>query len=359
MSIAIVTGSAGLIGSEATRHFANQGLTVVGIDNDMRQEFFGQEASTLWQREQLRKELGENYVHVDGDIRDDAMIDELFKKYGTDIQLIVHTAAQPSHDWAARDPKKDFTVNANGTLNLLEATRQFCPEAVFIFTSTNKVYGDTPNRLPLIEKELRWEIDPSHDFNNGIDETMSIDSSMHSLFGASKVAADILVQEYGKYFDMKTAAFRGGCLTGPNHSGTQLHGFLAYLMKCTMTGTGYKVFGYKGKQVRDNIHSYDLIQAFDHFFKAPRSGEVYNIGGSRFSHCSMLEAIQICEEISGRKLEHTYEDTNRMGDHIWYVSDVSKFQNHYPKWSLTKDIRTILTEIYEHNTSRWEEVVAQ
>ena len=354
MSIAIVTGSAGLIGSEATRHFAKEGLTVVGIDNDMRAEFFGDEASTQWQQSQLKEELGDSYIHVNGDIRDDDMIEKLYKKYGTDIKLIVHTAAQPSHDWAARDPKKDFTVNAYGTLNLLENTRLHAPEAVFIFTSTNKVYGDTPNRLPLIEKELRWEIDPSHTYNDGIAEDMSIDSCMHSLFGASKVAADVLVQEYGKYFDMKTAAFRGGCLTGPNHSGTQLHGFLAYLMKCTMTGTPYTVFGYKGKQVRDNIHSYDLIQAFDHFYKAPRSGEVYNIGGSRFSHCSMLEAIQICEEISEKKLEHGYKEANRMGDHIWYVSDVSKFQSHYPSWKLTKDIKTILTEIFEHNTSRWE-----
>lgn len=359
MSIAIVTGSAGLIGSEATRHFAKKGLTVVGIDNDMRKEFFGDEASTLWQRQQLQNELGKNYRHIDGDIRDDVLMNNLFTEFGKDIQLIVHTAAQPSHDWAARDPHKDFTVNANGTLNLLEATRHYAPDAVFIFTSTNKVYGDTPNRLPLVEKELRWEIDPSHEFNNGITESMSIDGCMHSLFGASKVAADILVQEYGKYFDMKTAAFRGGCLTGPNHSGTQLHGFLAYLMKCTMTGTPYKVFGYKGKQVRDNIHSYDLIQAFDQFFMAPRCGEVYNIGGSRFSHCSMLEGIKICEEISGRELQYTYEETNRMGDHIWYVSDVSKFQSHYPKWSLTKDIRTILTEIYEYNTQRWQEPVSQ
>lgn len=358
MSICIVTGSAGLIGSEASRHFANQGLKVVGIDNDMRAEFFGPEASTNWSRGQLEKELGANYEHVNGDIREDDMIDSLFKKFGNDIKLIVHTAAQPSHDWAARDPKMDFTVNANGTLNLLQATREFAHDAVFIFTSTNKVYGDTPNRLPLIEQEMRWEIDPSHDYNNGIKENMSIDSCMHSLFGASKVAADVLVQEYGKYFDMKTAAFRGGCLTGPNHSGTQLHGFLAYLMKCTMTGRPYSVFGYKGKQVRDNIHSYDLIQAFDHFFQNPRSGEVYNIGGSRFSHCSMLEAIKMCEEISGRKLEYTYKDDNRMGDHIWYVSDVSKFQDHYPNWKLTKDVKQILTEIYEFNTSRWQEEVS-
>ena len=276
MSIVVVTGSAGLIGSEASRHFAEKGLTVVGIDNDMRKEFFGDEASTLWQRQQLQNELGKNYRHVDGDIRDADLMNNLFEEFGKDIKLIIHTAAQPSHDWAARDPHKDFTVNANGTLNLLEATRHNAPDAVFIFTSTNKVYGDTPNRLPLIEQELRWEIDPNLEFNNGIPESMSIDSCMHSLFGASKVAADILVQEYGKYFDMKTAAFRGGCLTGPNHSGTQLHGFLAYLMKWTMTGTPYKVFGYQGKQVRDNIHSYDLIQAFDHFFNDPRCGEVYN-----------------------------------------------------------------------------------
>ena len=359
MSIAIVTGSAGLIGSEASRHFAKQGMTVVGIDNDMRKEFFGEEASTHWQRQRLQEELGSKYRHVDGDIRDGILMNNVFTEFGEDIKLVIHTAAQPSHDWAARDPIKDFTVNANGTLNLLEATRHNAPNAVFIFTSTNKVYGDTPNRLPLIEKELRWEIDPNHEFNNGIPESMSIDSCMHSLFGASKVAADVLVQEYGKYFDMKTASFRGGCLTGPNHSGTQLHGFLAYLMKCTMTGTPYKVFGYQGKQVRDNIHSFDLIQAFDHFYRKPRSGEVYNIGGSRFSHCSMLEGIKMCEEISGKKLQYTYEEDNRMGDHIWYVSDVSKFQEHYPKWSLTKDVRTILSEIYEYNTQRWEEPVTQ
>ena len=358
MSIAIITGSAGLIGSEATRHFAQQGLTVVGIDNNMRQVFFGDEASTLWQQSCLQEELGERYQHVDGDIRDTEMIDKLFKKYGKDISLIVHTAAQPSHDWAARDPQMDFTVNANGTLNLLQSTRVHAPDAVFIFTSTNKVYGDTPNRLPLIEQDTRWEIDPSHQYNDGIAEDMSIDNCMHSLFGASKVAADILVQEYGRYFDMKTASFRGGCLTGPNHSGTQLHGFLAYLMKCTMTGTAYKVFGYKGKQVRDNIHSYDLIQAFDNFYKTPRSGEVYNIGGSRFSHCSMKEAIAICEEITGNELSHSYVDDNRMGDHIWYVSDVSKFQEHYPNWKLTKDVKAILTEIYEQNTDRWQVATA-
>ena len=359
MSIVLVTGSAGLIGSEASRHFANQGHDVIGIDNDMRKEFFGAEASTNWQRSCLEKELGKKYRHVDGDIRNAELMNSVFSEYGNDIKLVVHTAAQPSHDWAARDPQMDFTDNANGTLNLLQATRDYANDAVFIFTSTNKVYGDTPNRLPLKETETRWEIDSSHQFNDGISEEMSIDSCLHSLFGASKVAADILVQEYGKYFGMKTASFRGGCLTGPNHSGTQLHGFLAYLMKCTMTGSPYTVFGYKGKQVRDNIHSYDLIQAFEHFFQNPRSGEVYNIGGSRFSHCSMLEAIQTCEEITGRKLQHTYADDNRVGDHIWYVSDVRKFQSHYPDWKLTKNVHNILTEIFEHNVDRWQEPIAK
>ncbi len=353
MSIAIVTGSAGLIGSESTRHFAAVGMTVVGIDNDMRQEFFGPEASTRWQQKQLEAELGGSYIHVDGDIRDTGLIDETFRRYGRDIELVIHAAAQPSHDWAAQAPVVDFTVNANGTLNLLEATRNHCPEAVFVFTSTNKVYGDTPNRLPLHETDTRWEIAPDHTYVNGIREDMSIDGSLHSLFGASKVAADVLVQEYGRYFDMKTAAFRGGCLTGPNHSGTQLHGFLAYLMKCTATGSPYTVFGYNGKQVRDNIHSYDLIQAFDQVYRAPRSGEVYNIGGARFSHCSMREAIDLCQEIAGRELDHSYAEDNRTGDHIWYVSDVTKFRSHYPEWSLTKNVRDILTEIYEANRERW------
>jgi CDP-paratose 2-epimerase len=359
MSIAIVTGAAGLIGSEASRYFADQGMTVIGIDNDMRRVFFGEEASTRWQRSVLEQELGSSYRHIDGDIRDDGMVNDLFAEYANDIRLVIHAAAQPSHDWAARDPQMDFSVNANGTLNLLEATRKHADEAVFIFTSTNKVYGDSPNRLPLVEKPTRWEIDHNHEFQAGISEAMSIDSCLHSLFGASKVAADILVQEYGRYFGLKTATFRGGCLTGPNHSGTQLHGFLAYLMKCTVTGTPYTVFGYNGKQVRDNIHSYDLIHAFHHFFQAPRNGEVYNIGGSRFSHCSMLEAIEICQEIAGRELDWVYDDVNRIGDHIWYVSDINKFQAHYPNWKLTRNIHAILDEIYQHNIDRWNEPAVQ
>lgn len=352
MSVAIVTGSAGLIGSEASRYFAAKGLQIVGIDNDLRSVFFGPEASTRWQQAALGRELGAAYVHQACDIRDVTAVQRVFADYGRDVKLVIHTAAQPSHDWAARDPHMDFSVNATGTLNLLEATRQHCPDAVFIFTSTNKVYGDTPNRLPLIELPLRWELSTEHAWQAGIPESMSIDQTLHSLFGASKVAADVLTQEYGRYFGLKTGIFRGGCLTGPNHSGTQLHGFLAYLMKCTVLGQPYKVFGYQGKQVRDNIHSLDLIRAFDEFFQAPRSGEVYNIGGSRFSNCSMLEAIQLCEQIAGRELEWEYVETNRTGDHIWYVSDVAKFQSHFPHWKLSYDIPAILREIHAAQVER-------
>lgn len=354
MTVALITGSAGLIGSEAAAFFANRGLEVVGVDNDMRRVFFGDDASTAWNRNQLEQRLGKRYTHYDIDIRDQTAIADLFKRYGSAISLVIHTAAQPSHDWAAREPHTDFTVNANGTLNLLEATRQYAPNAVFIFTSTNKVYGDTPNRLPLIELERRWEIDPSHTYANGIREDMSIDHTLHSLFGASKVAADVLVQEYGRYFGMATACFRGGCLTGPNHSGAQLHGFLAYLMRCAATGTSYTVYGYKGKQVRDNIHSADLIHAFDAFYRAPRSAEVYNIGGGRFSNCSMLEAIELCQEITGRDLNWTYSESNRIGDHIWWVSDTSHFEQQYPDWKLEYDVPRILREIYEANRERWQ-----
>jgi CDP-paratose 2-epimerase len=353
MNTILITGSAGLIGSEAARFFASQGYTIIGIDNDLRRTFFGEEASTAWNRGRLESELGERYRHHAVDIRDAAALNTLFARHAAALRLVIHTAAQPSHDWAARDPQTDFSVNANGTLNLLEATRQYAPEAPFIFTSTNKVYGDAPNSLPLIEQERRWEIDPSHTYAAGIREDLSIDQTLHSLFGASKVAADVLVQEYGRYFGLQTACFRGGCLTGPNHSGTQLHGFLAYLMKCTMTGAPYTIFGYQGKQVRDNIHSNDLIRAFDEFFRNPRSGEVYNVGGGRFSNCSMLEAIELCEEISGRKLNWQYSEQNRTGDHIWWISDNSKFLRHYPNWQLHYDVPRILQEMYEQNRQRW------
>jgi CDP-paratose 2-epimerase len=347
MGIVLVTGSAGLIGSEAVRFFTRQGYTVAGIDNDMRQYFFGAEASTDWNRRQLEEEVA-GYKHYRADIRAEKAIERIFAEHNRDIRLVIHTAAQPSHDWAAREPLTDFSVNALGTLVLLEATRKHCPDAVFIFTSTNKVYGDTPNRLPLVETETRWEIAPGHPFaRDGIDESMAIDRSKHSIFGASKVAADVMVQEYGHYFGMKTGVFRGGCLTGGGHSGTELHGFLSYLMRCCIEGRPYSVYGYKGKQVRDNIHSADLINMFWHFFQNPRPGEVYNAGGSRHSHCSMLEAIALCEEVSGKKLQWTYSETNRIGDHIWYVSDVNKFRQHFPQWSYRYDMRGIVAAIYE------------
>lgn len=353
MSVIIVTGAGGLIGAQTVRHFAKSADVIVGVDNDMRAYFFGEESSTAWATETHKTDL-DNYVHRALDIRDRAGVNDLIAEYGTDISLIVHTAAQPSHDWAAREPFTDFDVNAVGTLNLLEATRQHAPQATFIFTSTNKVYGDTPNRLPLIELDGRYELDPSHEWaEHGIPEEMSLDNSTHSIFGASKVAADVMVQEYGKYFDMKTGVFRGGCLTGPGHSGAELHGFLAYLMRCTVIGRPYSIFGYKGKQVRDNIHSEDLIAAFDAFYQNPRVGEAYNIGGARTANCSMLEAIDMCEEVAGRKLDWTYVDDNRIGDHMWWISDISKFQSHYPDFRLTYDIKGIIADIHERASDRW------
>jgi CDP-paratose 2-epimerase len=353
LSVAIITGSAGLVGSEAVRYFTSLGMDVVGVDNGMRSEFFGEDASTRWVRDRLVRDLA-NYLHYDVDIRDIDEISRIFGRFGSDISLIIHAAAQPSHDWAASNPKLDFTVNANGTSVMLEATRKFAPEAVFIFMSTNKVYGDLPNYLPLVERETRWEIADDHPYAaHGIPETMSIDQTVHSLFGASKVAADVLVQEYGRYFGMKTACFRGGCLTGPNHSGTQLHGFLAYLMKCAVTQMPYTIFGYKKKQVRDNIHSADLIRAFHEFYKRPRSGEVYNMGGGRHSNCSMLEAIAICERITSKPLQSSYVEQSRRGDHIWWVSDLSRFQQHYPQWKMQYEVPQILQEIFELNHQRW------
>jgi CDP-paratose 2-epimerase len=352
MAIAVITGSAGLIGAEAARFFAKKGLDIVGIDNDMRRHFFGDEASTAWSRQRLEAEL-KAYRHYDFDIRDQSAVADLFERYAANVAVVIHAAAQPSHDWAARAPFVDFSINASGTLNLLEATRQSCPDASFIFTSTNKVYGDTPNRLPLVEQSTRWELLHDHPYGrHGIDESMSIDQTMHSLFGASKVAADVLVQEYGRYFGMKTVCFRGGCLTGPGHSGTQLHGFLAYLAKCAINDIPYVVFGYGGKQVRDNIHSFDLVNAFWHFFEAPRSGEVYNIGGGRDCNCSMLEAIKKCQDLTGREMPWSYNEANRAGDHIWWISDIRRFQAHYPGWSMRYDLDAILREIFEAVSDR-------
>ena len=353
MKTVLITGSAGLIGSESVRFFHGLGFQVIGLDNDLRKYFFGSDGSTKWNLSKLTEECP-RFINLDVDIRDVQAVSRVFSDYGKDISLIIHCAAQPSHDWAAREPFTDFGVNATGTLNLLENTRHHCPSAVFIFTSTNKVYGDIPNRLPLVENPTRWEIDHAHPFyGEGIDESMSVDQCTHSIFGASKLAADVMVQEYGRYFGMYTAAFRGGCLTGPGHSAAELHGFLSYLMKCAVTGREYKILGYKGKQVRDNIHSYDMVNAFYHFFQNPRKGEVYNIGGGRFSNCSILEAASICEAITSKVFRSSYVDTNRVGDHMWWISDVSKFKKHYPQWSLTRNVRDILVEIYEHNQERW------
>ena len=345
MPVAIVTGSGGLVGGETTNLFLEKGLDVHGIDNDMRATLFGPEASTHWQVELLKKRKG--YTHHAVDIRNSDGIAGIFSGLGREITVVVHCAAQPSHDWAAQDPIADFTINANGTLNLLEAARKHSPGAVFIFVSTNKVYGDRPNHLPMTELATRFELQRDHQWaEKGIPEEMPIDSCMHSLFGASKVAADVLVQEYGRYFGMNTGCFRGGCLTGPGHSGAKLHGFLAYLTLCAVTGRPYTVLGYKGKQVRDNIHVGDVANAFWAFFNRPMPGEVFNLGGSRHSNCSMLEAIGIAESLTGQPMKISYEEKNRMGDHIWWVSDVSKFRKHYPEWTYRHDINTMMADIH-------------
>lgn len=343
MKNVLITGSAGLIGSESARFFAKHGFTIYGIDNDLRKYFFGKDASTKWSRNKLKKELKDKYIHYSIDIRNNKKLEQIFQK--THFDLIIHTAAQPSHDWAVKEPLTDFGVNALGTLNLLENYRKYSPDAVFIFTSTNKVYGDLPNKLPLQELKSRYELSKNHRYYKGIDESMSIDNSTHSIFGASKVAADVMVQEYGKYFGLKTAVFRGGCLTGPAHSGAKLHGFLAYLVKCIVGGTPYTIFGYKGKQVRDNIHSYDLVNAFYHFYKHPRKGEIYNMGGSRHSNVSMLEAIEKISAMTGKQAKTKYVGKNRIGDHIWYISDVSKFKNHFPDWNYAYNTESIIDEI--------------
>ncbi|MEO5356719.1 MAG: NAD-dependent epimerase/dehydratase family protein [Nitrospirae bacterium YQR-1] len=351
MDVCLVTGSAGLIGSESVRFFSKEGFHVAGIDNDMRSVFFGKEASTKWNLEKLKSDI-KNYRHYDSDIRNKEAIEKIYKEYNSDIKVVIHAAAQPSHDWAAKDPYTDFSINALGTLIMLETTRKVCPGAVFIFTSTNKVYGDLPNALPLIETDTRWELQSTHPYYAGIDETMSIDQSKHSLFGASKIAADVAVQEYGRYFGMNTVCFRGGCLTGPNHSGAMLHGFLAYLMRCAIKGMHYEILGYKGKQVRDNIHSLDLVNMFWHFYKNPQPAKVYNAGGGRHSNCSITEAIRMCEEITGKRMIYSYTDTNRIGDHIWWISDVGRFKSDYPDWNYRYGIYDILSELHGGMTRR-------
>jgi CDP-paratose 2-epimerase len=353
MPTVIVTGSGGLIGSESVAHFAAAGFDVVGLENDMRARFFGDAASTAPTTERLIADYGEVFRSLPVDIRDRDAVERVFTELGGRVELVIHTAGQPSHDWAASDPHTDFTVNAVGTLNLLQAARDHAPDATFVFCSTNKVYGDLPNQLPLRELELRLELPDDHRYHRGIDTSMSIDSSTHSLFGVSKASADLLVQEYGRYFGMPTVCFRGGCLTGPNHAGTQLHGFLSYLMRCAMIGDPYTVFGYGGKQVRDNIHSADMVQAFHAFHRRPRPAAVYNIGGGRDSNCSMLEAIAQCERISGRELDWTYSESNRTGDHRWWISDLESFKRDYPDWRITYDVPALLQEIHTHKAEAW------
>ncbi len=353
MPTAIVTGSGGLIGSESVEHFVRRGYHVVGLDNDMRSVFFGPSASTAPTTERLSRTLGDSFQALDLDIRDAQGVDAVFAQHAPALELVIHAAAQPSHDWAASDPQTDFSVNANGTLNLLEAARRHAADATFIFCSTNKVYGDLPNHLPLVELERRLELPEEHRYHRGIDTSMSIDTSTHSLFGVSKAAADLLVQEYGRYFGMPTVCFRGGCLTGPNHAGTRLHGFLSYLMRCTMTGEAYTVYGYDGRQVRDNIHSADLVAAFAAFHRQPRAAAVYNIGGGRTSNCSMLEAIEMCQQTAGRELEWELSPQNRVGDHRWWISDLEPFRRDYPGWAITYRIEDVLREIHEQNAELW------
>ncbi len=353
MPLAIVTGSGGLIGSESVRHFAESGYDVVGLENDMRARFFGPDASTARTSRRLLRQYPGQFRLLDLDVRDADGVTNVIRKHAKELVLLVHAAAQPSHDWAASDPQTDFSVNANGTLNLLEAVRHNRPEATFIFMSTNKVYGDHPNRLPLYETETRLELPEEHEYYGGIGTSMSIDHCMHSVFGASKIAADVMVQEYGRYFGMPTVCFRGGCLTGPSHAGAKLHGFLSYLMKCTVTGDRYTVFGYEGKQVRDNIHSADVVKAFDAFHRDPKCAAVYNLGGGRHSNVSMLEAIDLCERIAGRKLNYELSDQARIGDHRWYISDFSDFGRDYPGFRLDYGVPDVLQQIHDANVEHW------
>ncbi len=347
MSLVLITGAAGLVGSAAARYFSDKGWTVIGIDKDLRQDFFGVKASTRSMRQELISKV-KNYHHYDLDIRDQRELEKIFMQYQGSIQLIIHAAAQPSHDWAAKEPMIDFQINAQSTVQLLELTRKHCPEAVFIFISTNKVYGDTPNRLPLIEQSTRWELDTSHPFAaKGIDESMSVDQNMHSLFGCSKLSADTYVQEYGRYFRLRTVCFRCGCITGSGHAVAEQHGFLAYLMDCVIKKRVYTIYGYKGKQVRDNIHAKDLVSAFEQYFLKPNYGEIYNLGGGRHSNCSVIEAINLCEKISGNKMEVIYKEEPRQGDHIWWISNNSKFQKHYPSWQQQYDLKVILADIHK------------
>ena len=348
----LITGSDGLVGSESAYYFSDLGYKILGIDNNSRAKFFGDDASVLWNRKKIKKDIND-FEHFHRDITSISNIENIFSKYSDSIELIIHAAAQPSHDWAASNPHLDFRVNAMGTLNMLELTKKYCKETPFIFLSTNKVYGDNPNKLRFKELSQRYEVDRKSTYFNGIDENMSIDNTLHSLFGVSKTSADLLVQEYGKYFGMNTVSFRGGCLTGSKHSGTELHGFLSYLIKCIASESEYTIFGYKGKQVRDNIHSKDLVKAFHEFMQNPKKGEVYNIGGGRVSNCSVLEAIELGEKILNKTLKYKISKFNRVGDHQWYVSNLDKFKSDYPNWKINYSIKETIEDICLENFDRW------
>ncbi len=349
MSVVIITGSCGLVGSESALYFAKKGFDVVGLDNNARKFFFGKDGDISWLRTRLKKI--KNYTHYNTDIRNLSSLKKIFTRYKKKISLIIHCAAQPSHDWAKNKAFVDFEINAKGTLNLLELTKMYCPNSPFIFMSTNKVYGDNPNKLPLVEKKTRWEIKKNHKFHKGIDESMSIDGCTHSFFGASKSYADLIVQEYGRNIGLKTACFRAGCITGPNHSGAKLHGFLSYLVKVSLRQKKYTLIGYKGKQVRDNIHSFDLVNCFWEFYKKPRQGEIYNTGGGRFSNCSVLEAISIVEDLSNIQIKRHIFNKNRVGDHIWYISSMKKFKRHFPNWNQKYSTKKIIKELIDEFTS--------
>lgn len=346
MSIAIITGSSGLIGSESVNFFCDKGFDVIGIDNDLRKFFFGKNSSTFSVKKNLEKR-NKNFKNFKIDVRNYDGLKNIFKKYGKKISIIIHCAAQPSHDYGKKFPFLDFNVNATGTLNLLELTKKFCPNASFIFMSTNKVYGDSPNKLKIYEKKNRWELNKNDKNFKGIDENFSIDNSTHSFFGVSKTYADLIVQEYGKNIGLKTVCFRGGCITGPNHSGAKLHGFLSYLVKESITKRKYNLIGYKGKQVRDNLHSFDLVNCFWEFYKKPRYGEIYNIGGGRFSNCSIIEALDLVEKICNIKIKRHYTKNPRVGDHIWYISNTKKFKNHFPNWKQKFNTKSIIKELIE------------
>ncbi len=353
MSVCLVTGSAGLVGSAAARHFASLGLHVAGIDNNLRRYFFGPDGSTAAVGDGLIRDLGSSYTHYDADIRDRKALERIYGHYGKDIALVIHAAGQPSHDWSLREPLTDWDVNATGTINLLELTRQHSPSAPFVFCSTNKVYGDRPNRLPLELLDTRWELPAQHRYADGITEDMPIDDTLHSMFGASKVAADIAVQEYGLNFGLNTVSFRCGTLTGAAHAAAELHGFLAYLMRCAMEHRPYTIYGYEGKQVRDALHARDLVAAFEAYWRDPEPGRVYNMGGGRAANVSLREAITLAEQITGQEMVTEYQPAHRTGDHMWWISGTGKFQNDHPDWKPTYDVPAILTEMYELNHDRW------